>query len=363
MKKILFFPLLNIPSGHHQVVYSIIDAVNELDSSTKCEVVELLSFSYGKVEKYISKMYLIWIKFFPSTYKWVYKVNAINKTNPKYRLYSLLFMRSIKKLLDEKQPDFLVCTHALPSYLINELKKRDNITIPVLNVYTDYFINNIWGKSHIDYHFVPDQNFREYLIEKGVIPDNIFVTGIPVHRLVINEQSQNPHRNIIKRVLITGGSLGCGEMKKLINRIEKEEEFEWLILCGKNDKLYKSLLAKRKMHIIPLGYIKSKTKMANVYKSVDAILTKPGGVTLSESLLNKIPIFVYHVLPGQEEMNLHHLESLNLVYRVKLDTSITEQLKLFFETEEVSHFQHRLHNYLNQIETKSYANVLQKIIM
>lgn len=365
MKKVLFFPLLNIPSGHHQVANSIIDAIKLSDSTTKCEVVELISYRYGNIEKIVSKTYLNWIKFFPSTYKMLYKMNAISRPNHnrKYVLYSILFMRGLKMILDEKKPDFLVCTHALPSFLLNKLKESNQLNIPILNVYTDYFINNIWGRSHIDYHFVPDKHFKEILMKRGVNPDNIYITGIPVHRLITgNHNNCKITSKTKKKILVTGGSMGCGQMMKLINKIKNEDQYEWLILCGENEKLFTKLTEENSQHITPLKYIRSKNEMADLYKMVDAILTKPGGVTISESLKNRIPIFIYQVLPGQEEMNYSHFNDLNLVYRLNMDIPIGEQLKDFFVADESTHFQIRLSNYLSQFEQTNYSKVLQNIL-
>lgn len=47
--------------------------------------------------------------------------------------------------------------------------------------------------------------------------------------------------------------------------------------------------------------------MNQLYNKADAILTKPGGVTISEALQKKLPILVHTSLPGQEEINLDYL--------------------------------------------------------
>ena len=40
-----------------------------------------------------------------------------------------------------------------------------------------------------------------------------------------------------------------------------------------------------------------------LYDKADAIITKPGGITITECLWKQVPIFVYEALPGPEEMN------------------------------------------------------------
>ncbi|USK36242.1 hypothetical protein LIT25_11485 [Bacillus sp. F19] len=99
----------------------------------------------------------------------------------RYRMYELLFLLSMEKLIEEKKPHLIICTHALPSYMLSQLKRRKKQTIPVVNVYTDYFINHIWGIEEIDYHFVPSRELMDYLIDRGIESERIFVTGIPIH--------------------------------------------------------------------------------------------------------------------------------------------------------------------------------------
>ena len=56
--------------------------------------------------------------------------------------------------------------------------------------------------------------------------------------------------------------------------------------------------------------------MNKLYDQVDAIITKPGGVTVSEALRKRLPIFVHSTLPGQEQINLHVLKSQKLVFEL-----------------------------------------------
>ena len=58
MARVLFLPLLQIPSGHHHVADCIQEQLKNTSNSFSFEKVELLSYSYGKAEKLISSLYL-----------------------------------------------------------------------------------------------------------------------------------------------------------------------------------------------------------------------------------------------------------------------------------------------------------------
>ncbi|QGS68545.1 hypothetical protein CV093_08425 [Oceanobacillus sp. 143] len=86
------------------------------------------------------------------------------------------------------------------------------------------------------------------------------------------------------------------------------------VLCGKNIDLFQSIERLNHSHIKPLPYLESKEEMNHLYNEADAIITKPGGVTITESLWKKLPIFVYEALPGQEEINLNYLQRQGLIF-------------------------------------------------
>ena len=59
---------------------------------------------------------------------------------------------------------------------------------------------------------------------------------------------------------------------------------------------------------------------------VDIVITKPGGITVSESLANKLPIIAINPIPGQEEENAEFLEENNLAVWIKKDNNIEQDL-------------------------------------
>ncbi|MDF2066833.1 UDP-glucuronosyltransferase [Bacillus sp. Cr_A10] len=317
MKRILFMPFLQMSSGHHQVANGIIDSLQETNDLFECEKIDILSYSYGNVEGFISKLYLKWIYLFPNLYSWLYKKSAYKneKEAKRFYFYEWLFLYWMKKLIKEKNPQLIICTHALPSYLLNHLKQKGSISVPVINVYTDYFINQIWGMECIDCHFVPTKEIKEVLIERGVKSDHILVTGIPIHPRY-KEQDKVLHQKDKFSILISGGNLGIGLIKTFVETLQPSGKINYTVLCGENNKLYNWIKQLNNPFINAVPYISSKEEMNKLYDKVDAIITKPGGVTISECLFKRIPIFIYHELPGQEEINLQNLKKWGLVYHL-----------------------------------------------
>ncbi|WP_172369519.1 MGDG synthase family glycosyltransferase [Sporosarcina jiandibaonis] len=367
MKRILFMPFLQISSGHHQVANAIMDSLDEMSDGFECEKIDILSYSYGNIETLTSSIYIKWIELFPSLYSRLYKQSAIKFKNEKKRfyLYEWLFLYWMEKLIKEKNPQLIICTHALPSYLLNHLKKQGKISIPVINVYTDYFINEIWGIDFIDYHFVPNKEIKINLIGRGVKPDHVLVTGIPIHEQ-FKESVKVKKSEGLYSVLLSGGNLGTGLMKNFIKTLQPSGKINYIVLCGKNDKLYNWINQMDFPFIHAVPYISSKKDMNALYDKVDAIITKPGGVTVSECLYKKIPIFIYHELPGQEEVNLQNLKNWGLVYHLddwQKSPQFEEKIVTILQCEEQKmKLEQQLHSYHQQLTKESIAVLIEKTL-
>ncbi|MEI3607809.1 glycosyltransferase [Pseudogracilibacillus sp. SE30717A] len=368
-KNILFLPFLQLPSGHHQAAHALIEGIQQINPNIQCEKVDILAYSYGKIESIVSKVYLNWIYVFPQIYNNLYKLLVYRRIedNKRYRLYEWLFIPFVKKLIEDKKPDLIICTHSLPAYIINILKSNNELQIPVINVYTDYFIHSLWGVEHIDYHFVSSVEIKEILIKKGIQKEKVFITGIPIHPK-ISKQTKN--RGLLKKtnysILVSGGNLGVGVLepllKKASNSIDKKQ-LKLYVLCGKNVNLYKKLKELNKDYLIPLKYIDCRERMNQLYNQMDAIITKPGGVTISESLFKRIPIFIINALPGQEEINLEKLMNMGLVFHMEMDDIVEQLIGKLNDKKTFLDYQSQVDHYHSQLDQKDPSEIIIEYIL
>jgi processive 1,2-diacylglycerol beta-glucosyltransferase len=333
--KILFLPLFKMPSGHHRVADALISLIRNKTDKIECKKVDILSYSSPFLEMVVTDIYLKWIRHIPETYDWAYKHFAYTKshTHRSFKGLEPFFLNRLQKLLDIEQPDVVVCTHGFPSLLMSRLKTRGLSEIPVINVYTDFFVNDIWGREGINYHFVPTQEVRDRLVNEYQLDESsILVTGIPVHPTFLkrSKASENPSRTTI---LVAGGSSGLGNMAGLMQKTNPEAGIHYRILCGKNKALYEQIIGLNLDHVEAFPYISSREEMNEMYDQADAIVTKPGGVTMSEVFHKKLPVFVHSALPGQEYINLQILKEKGLVQEVKSGDKLEAQLVSFLENE------------------------------
>ncbi|UZD11884.1 MGDG synthase family glycosyltransferase [Virgibacillus natechei] len=363
-KEALFLPFMQITTGHHHVANTLMDELEKVNRRIRCHKVDILSYSYGRIEGLVSSTYLAWIQMLPQAYDWIYSRVANKKLSKRRRqfLFEALFTYSFKRLMKENNPSILFCTHALPSHIAGLLKRSGKLNSVIVNVYTDYFVNHIWGIDGVDYHIVPSKLVKEFLMRNGVEADKIFVTGIPVDAAFHEKKEQSAENQGIN-VLVTGGSLGVGAIDELLPNNESRKKLHYYVLCGENEGLYTKLMNKRNPNVTPLPYIESKEEMNHLYDKVDAVLTKPGGVTVSESLMKRKVLFVCNALPGQEKVNLEQLKQLQLAIPIDTHQSVETQIVTYFsDKEKQEHLEHHLEGYHHSLETKPMVEILNEII-
>ncbi len=365
MKKILILPFLQIPTGHHQVADAISAYLKEIDDSVKIKKVDIFHYTSRLAEQVTSNLYLKVIKMIPSFYSWLYRHNAYRNyvADNRYLFYELVFLKSIKKLINHENPDIIICTHCLPSYLLSLLKKHEHLSIPVINAYTDYFINTLWGIGHIDLHLVPSDAMKHFLQLRGVSREKIAFTGIPIHPQITRktQETYEKERSVPPfHVLVAGGNLGVGPIEKIFSLTLFSGKIKYFVLCGKNQQLFKKIEQLRSPFLKPISYISSREEMNELYEQMDIVLSKPGGITASECLRKEIPLCLLDALPGQEERNEKYLLEEKLAIKINLD-ELENSLLLFLENEkERKEFQKKLLAHTDRQENISI--VLKKFL-
>lgn len=362
MKRILFLPLLQMPSGHHQVADALIRSLKKRQANIVCRKVDFLKFTSEWLEKVVTRAYLKWIHHAPQTYEKAYRTfaSSSSEVSQHFQWYERLFLKKMLQMLDREQPDLIVCTHGFPSFLASRLKEKGKLVVPVVNVYTDFFINTVWGRGGIDYHFVADSGLKRRLMQDGIPCERITVTGIPVDDCFKGTEQGHRHvrrRTLPYRVLVSGGSNGLGNIGDVLANLKPSSKCRFVVLCGNNRTLYEELASLGSNYIQALPYISSRDDMNRLYDSVDAIITKPGGVTVSEALRKRLPVFVHSTLPGQETFNRQYLEEQGLIRNLDFNIPFEEQLIDVVESD----WQQNVDAYHRRLEVEASQKILQLV--
>ena len=122
-----------------------------------------------------------------------------------------------------------------------------------------------------------------------------------------------------------GGEYGLGKNKtiNILNVLAKSNyDIQVIAIAGKNEKLKSSfeniVIENNKQSSIKV--LPFTNKVPELMSISDLVITKPGGLTTSESLASSLPILVINPIPGQEEENAEFLEASGAAVWIKKDS-------------------------------------------
>lgn len=301
--------------GHSQAAHNIKEAI--LAKQENAQAINLNSFQYfyPRTEKIVNFIYTIVIKKIPSLWGKAYNRKTIIKNLMPWRtIVSFISFPKLDRYIKAKNPDCFVTTQAFPCGLIADYKKKYRSKIPLVASITDFYPHSFWVHPFVDKYIVASYEAKQALVSEGVSPKRIHVLGIPIsirfakdykRSLIIKEFGFFEKLN---SVLVMGGGLGIGPIEETVASLDRiEHDFQIIVVCGRNKFLYRRLKKKRakiKKPLFIFGYTDSIDKIMTFS---DIIVTKAGGITVSEALAKKMAIIITKPLPGQEEFNVDFL--------------------------------------------------------
>ena len=92
----------------------------------------------------------------------------------------------------------------------------------------------------------------------------------------------------------------------------------------------------------------------------DIVITKPGGLTTTESLVSGLPMIIINPIPGQEEENAQFLEHSNIGIWLKKQMNITETISNFISNDaKLKQMKENTKKISNRNSTKDICTILK----
>ncbi len=307
--------------GHHATAKAVSDLLKERGAVV--ETIDVYEVINRFIKETIDKGYLFSSKHTKELYRLFYSLaenHGQSYWNGAFQLINLINDLGAKKFarcIDDFAPDAIVCTHIFAAQLVDELKRRDLVSVPAYGICTDYTLHPFWEDvPRIEYIIIASELLIHRCVQRGVERSRLLPLGIPVHPKfnlpVPREEAAavlciDPARPTI---LMMGGSMGYANNRKTIERLSLIKiPFQLLVVCGNNKKGYNQLLSQMEEYegpctIHPYGFVDNVDVMMS---ASDCIITKPGGLTVSEALARHLPMLLVDPIPGHEERNVEFL--------------------------------------------------------
>ncbi|MBT2281623.1 1,2-diacylglycerol 3-glucosyltransferase, partial [Priestia megaterium] len=308
-------------AGHYQTARAIAEAIRLKKLDLEPLIVDITDYKHRLVNNISRRIFIEGVTKFPAFYDYLYKKSRNpNHLSSFLKLAGRTGIWSVLELINKFRPSIVISTFPFAAGIMSHLKKHHLTSVPTLTIITDYTVHSIWIYPYTDQYIVGSDIVRNGLVECGVKEECIKVTGIPIHPKFSKHYKKEELKlkyglkHNLPTVLIMGGGYGLiGSHNKILTSLEEcPFELQVIIICGHNKRIKKSLensLPYSKHRIIAMGFVDCIDELMAI---CDGMITKAGGITISEGLALNIPILLYKPLGGQEKDNTKFLVDSNI---------------------------------------------------
>ena len=236
-----------------------------------------------------------WMKYF----YWV-----MNRVRPETReFFHSRCIGYCRDIFERWCPHIVVSVHPLTQHIFARVLKELGLSkrVPLVTVVTDpcYGFWKGWACDDVQLYLVASPEAREQLIDYGIAPERIKISGMPVHPKFSfpGEQAARAARQALGldpekfTVFVNAGWEGGGNIAEIFAElIHGGLDVQAIFLAGKNEELRvtaATLAAKAPFPVKVIGY---SDHVEQLMGAANVMISKLGGLTTFEALACRLPI-------------------------------------------------------------------------
>ncbi len=319
MKRILILTV-DYGYGHRVTANAIADALQEMHGQeSQVEIVNPLdepkapAFLRENQENYDRL-----VREAPDLYRIGYQVSEGKVVSSLLKgSWTLMLFNVLRKILRQRQPDVIVSTYPLFQGILEAIFTAEKHRIPLLTTVTDLAkVNSAWFHPAADLCLVPTQAVYNLAVEAGLHAEKVKITGIPVRiDLAKEDRDQAAIRQSLKwrPDLFTVLAVGSKRVEHLYDSLRVLNHsglpLQLVVVTGGDEGQYQHF-QEVEWHVEARCY-NYVSEMGNFMKGADCVLSKAGGLIISETLACGLPLILIDVIPGQETGNAEYVVACN----------------------------------------------------
>ena len=348
MKVLIFYA--SYGGGHLNAAKSIENCIKTNYKDIDVEMIDCMKYVNKTIEKVTTAAYREMAKKAPWAWGRIYsdaqKGPLAHITTRSNKIMAIKLL----KLLREKKPDLIISTHPFGSQMCSYLRRKNKINSKIATIMTDFAPHDQWlvGYEYTNYFFVAHNKMKDYLISKGIPESKVFDTGIPISenfQKLYNKKEIFDKYNLDESkftvLFFGGGEFGLGKTRtvQIFNNFVEETKnnnIQIIAISGKNPKMKSAFeeVVNSNNARFNVKIIEFSNEVPKLMAIANLVVTKPGGLTTSESLASHLPMVVINPIPGQEEENAEFLESKDIAVWIKKSDNSKEIIESLLNNKE-----------------------------
>ncbi|HEX8175458.1 MAG TPA: glycosyltransferase [Pyrinomonadaceae bacterium] len=296
--------------GHRSAAAAIVAGVQKFfhGQSYAVRVVRAIEESHAVTKKMVA----IYNWILRNRQHWMkYLYWAVNRFRPETRDFFLnRTLGYVKEQFERWCPHVVVSVHPLTQHgiarVLKELKLADKI--PLITVVTDpcYGFWKGWACDDVSLYLVASEEARQQLIDYGVEPERIKVSGMPVHpkfQFPGEDAAQAARRALGLdpekfTVFVNAGWVGGGNIPHIFRELVRGElDVQAIFLAGRNEELRAEAEEVAKNAPFPIKVIGYSEQVEQLMCAANVMISKLGGLTTFEAMACRLPVIADATTP------------------------------------------------------------------
>lgn len=313
--------------GHLRASHAIEEYLLENTTGVEVRVMDALKTISPVLDKTICDGYHFMATKVPKVFGKLYvKTNEETPLAQMVPKFNSLFSQRLVEPVLEFDPDVIITTHPFATEMVSHLKEKHVTDAPLICIMTDYGPHKAWISDNVDAYIVSSEDMIPEMVDLGVRQEIVYPFGIPVHDVFFDPADKAALlrelglEDDLLTVLVMAGSFGVTNIMQIYRDIaDIELPFQIIVITGRNQKLFEAFedeLGKRSGERKKTKLVFFTNEVEKYMHASDLIITKPGGLTVSEALACNVPLAVFDAIPGQEEDNANFLLTHDMAVRL-----------------------------------------------
>ena len=370
MKKKILITYASYGSGHKTVANYIYEYFKE-HGDYDVKIVDVMDYAslIGKINLKLFNMIFKFQFSLPATIGYELSDNKI-VTAP-YKIYTKACLnKKLQKDFLEYNPDLLIATHFFGGIMMGSINKKYHTKTKIITIITDYCSNCMWIQNHKyeDYIVVSNEIVKQEVLKFGVDEKKICPFGIPLSsKFKITDDKEkiklkyNIKNNKPIILFFGGGSMGSNFTYNYLKALLKLKlDINIIFVAGKNvelqNKVNDLVMKENTPNITVLGFTNDVSNLLNI---ATLVITKPGGLSVTEALEMKTPMILIPGNGGQENYNANFVTKNKFGLRVRTPFQLSRIMKKINNNPEI--VQNMYNNLKNQEENKSIEKLFNLV--
>ncbi len=289
--------------GHRSAAAAISDGLEKFwkGDSSVVRVIKAVEESHHVTDKLVN-LYNWMLRNRQHWMKYLYWF--VNKIRPETReFFHKRCMGYVRDQFEKWCPHVVVSVHPLTQHIFARILKELNLSdqVPLVTVVTDpcYGFWKGWACEDVSLYLVANEDARDQLIDYGISPSKIKVSGMPVNPKFreVDEKDAQDARRVYGldpnkfTVFVNAGWVGGGNIPQIFRELVRGElDVQAIFLAGKNEELRLEAEQLAKTAKFPVKVIGYSDEIEKLMHSANVMVSKLGGLTTFEALACRLPI-------------------------------------------------------------------------